>query len=58
MKTENIYLGDSVYAYVQEGYIVLITENGSGPSSRIFLEPEVANALRQFIDRVLGGEER
>lgn len=41
-----VYLGDSVYAQVDElGRVVLTTENGFGPSNTIVLEPEVLHAL-------------
>ncbi len=42
------YLGDSVYAEDAGHGIVLTTENGYGPSNRIFLEPEVLDALIRF----------
>lgn len=42
------YLGNSVYAELTTGGIVLTTENGYGPSNTIFLEPEVLSALINF----------
>lgn len=45
-----VYLGDSVYAEMDEGNLVLTTENGSytDPSNIIILEPEVLEALVRF----------
>lgn len=40
-----MYLGDSVYADFSDGYIILTTENGYGPSNTIALEYEVLEAL-------------
>lgn len=45
------YLGDSVYACVDEGAIFIYTDNGFGPENRICLEPEVIAALVRFINR-------
>ena len=45
------YLGDSVYAQINEyGQIVLTTENGlpTDPSNIIYLEPEVYEALVRY----------
>lgn len=46
MKT---YIGDSVYADLERGMIKLTTENGSGPSNEIYLEPEVVENLLKYI---------
>ena len=48
------YLGDSVYANVEGGMIVLTTENGyaDDPRNRICLEPAVLDALVRFIARL------
>jgi hypothetical protein len=35
------YIGDSVYADITDGNIILTTENGIGASNTIFLEPQV-----------------
>ena len=45
------YLGDSVYASFIRGGILLTTENGlpTDPSNEIFLEPEVLEALNDFV---------
>lgn len=47
-----IYLGDSVYAELANGGVVLTTENGGGPSNTIFLEPEVLNALFIWVEAI------
>jgi hypothetical protein len=47
---EKEYLGDSVYVERnQHGQWVLTTENGYGPSNTIYLEPEVLNALFNYV---------
>mgnify|MGYP001591361240 CR=1 FL=1 len=45
------YLGDSVYADIEDGMVRLTTENGvpSDPQSVIYLEPEVIVALNNYI---------
>lgn len=45
------YLGDSVYARMDNGMVALTTENGYEASNEIFLEPEVIEALMRFIER-------
>lgn len=51
--TPNRYLGDSVYAEIRDGRIVLTTNNGysDDPRNRIILEPEVYQALKDFVER-------
>lgn len=47
-----IYLGDSVYADINNyGQVVLTTENGlpSDPSNEIILESEVYRALIEYV---------
>ena len=48
------YLGDSVYATFDGFGIVLTTENGApgDPSNEIILEPEVYEALVQFVEQL------
>ena len=50
-----VYLGDSVYATLDCGGIVLTTENGlpTDPSNTIFLEIEVYEKLVGYVSRVL-----
>jgi hypothetical protein len=52
---EKVYLGDSVYADFNGLGIVLTTENGLGSSNTIVLEPEVLEALYQYV-AALGAE--
>jgi hypothetical protein len=49
---EQTYLGDSVYAAVEDGMIKLTTENGlpSDPSNTIYLDPQVCDALARYIE--------
>lgn len=52
------YLGDSVYATVDEsGDVVLTTENGFGPSNTIYLDESVLNNLLRYIERVKAEKE-
>lgn len=47
------YIGDSVYAQTDKyGCILLTTENGSGPTNTIVLEPEVIVSLLDYIKRI------
>ena len=56
--SDKAYLGDSVYVEVEHGMLKLTTENGDGPSNTIFLEPEVYDALTQYMARrIRGGRE-
>lgn len=52
------YLGDGVYAEwrMQEGTLVLTTENGVSITNTIYLEPDVLDALARFIDKVVPNE--
>jgi hypothetical protein len=46
------YLGDSVYAELEDGMIKLYLNNGEGGHSAIRLEPEVFEALLHFAQRI------
>ena len=46
------YLGDGVYAEVEQGMVRLSTNNGYGDHAVIFLEPEVFAALTRWWERV------
>jgi len=46
------YLGDSVYAEIESGYIKLTTDNGYGPTNVIYLEPVVAAELERYIGQM------
>jgi len=50
-KHRKVYLGDSVYAEFEGGFIRLTTENGrpGDPSNAIFLEPAVIDAFLEFV---------
>jgi hypothetical protein len=50
------YLGDSVYAELDNGMVKLTTRNGlpSDPSNTIFLEPDVFRELVRFVQRQTG----
>lgn len=43
------YLGDGVYATVDEQGLTLTTENGEEVTNRIVLEPDVYDALVRFM---------
>ena len=43
------YLGDSVYADIENGMIKLTTENGSLPSNTIYMEYFVWEALVNYV---------
>jgi hypothetical protein len=47
------YLGDSVYAAIEDGMIKLTTENGRETTNTIYLELEVFHALERFYDDAL-----
>src|SRR6185436_3820561 len=52
MSTHKEYLGDSVYAeQLDDGSVVLTTDNGMGASNTIILEPAVLKALGTFNER-------
>jgi hypothetical protein len=42
------YLGDGVYADIENGMILLTSENGISVLDRIYLEPSVFKALRDY----------
>mgnify|MGYP003421329040 FL=1 len=46
------YLGDSVYADFDGYAFVLTTENGMGPSNTIVLEPQIMEALKEYVKRI------
>lgn len=48
---DKIYLGDSVYAQNDGFGIILTTENGMGPTNKIYLEPSVYQALIDYISQ-------
>lgn len=46
------YLGDSVYAGYDGYHLVLTTENGSGPSNTIYLDPIVFANMTVFAVKI------
>ena len=42
------YIGDSVYATIDEVGLVLTTENGFGPTNTIFLEHDILHGLISY----------
>jgi hypothetical protein len=49
---EKIYLGDGVYAEMDEfNSIILTTSNGIMDTNRIVLEPEVLDALNKYLQQ-------
>ena len=48
------YLGDSVYAEVEDDAITLTTENGCGPSNTIILDWDTYESLIAFVKRAEG----
>ena len=50
--SDKVYLGDSVYAEIQDGMIKLTAENGVGPSNTIFLEAPVYDCLVEWVRQV------
>jgi hypothetical protein len=46
------YLGDAVYADVENGQLILTTENGYEATNRIVLEPEVLRHLLDYVERL------
>lgn len=54
MSSDKAYLGDSVYADIDDfGGIILTTENGlpNDPSNEIYMEPEVISAFNNYVSR-------
>jgi hypothetical protein len=51
---KRIYLGDSVYAEVENGMLLLTTNNGypDDPRNKIYLEAEAIIALEAFIAHI------
>jgi hypothetical protein len=45
------YLGDSVYAYDDGEFLILTTDNGFGPTNKIYLEAEVIDAMLRFLEQ-------
>lgn len=52
MGTRKTYLGDGVYACIQDGMLLLTTEDGIGIQNSIYLESEVYEALLAYVKRI------
>ena len=50
MTAKKRYIGDGVYADVENGQLILTTENGISVTNLIFIEPEVWSALLEFVE--------
>ena len=47
------YLGDAVYIRNEEYRIVLFTHNGVYSTNSIYLEPDVARSLKEYLNRIM-----
>jgi hypothetical protein len=47
------YLGDGVYAELQDNDLILTTSNGMRDTNTIVLEPAVLQALELYIEKVV-----
>lgn len=48
------YIGDSVYAEIESGYLVLTTNNGRGTDQKIMLDREVLTSLESYLETYRG----
>jgi hypothetical protein len=46
------YLGDGVYAEIENGMVKMTTEDGISVTNIIYLEPAVYEALKRYVSRV------
>jgi hypothetical protein len=51
MNMNPIYLGDGVYAELEDERIILYTSNGRTQTNRIVLEPEVLRVFLEWLPR-------
>ena len=51
------YLGDAVYAELEDGDLKLTTSDGLSDTNTIFLEPEVVKALLDFCHQLINAKE-
>jgi hypothetical protein len=54
-RTRRTYLGDGVYAAIENGMVKLTAENGVRATDTIWMEPAVLDALADYIIKVTGG---
>lgn len=52
MASNLVYLGDSVYAFIDGISVVLVTKNGIEESNRIYLDPEVVKNFLAYIEKI------
>jgi hypothetical protein len=50
------YIGDSVYACIEDGMIKLTTENGFGATNTIFLELDTWANLQDWVKTFIPGD--
>ena len=50
---EGMYLGDGAYVRIEREYIVVYTHNGMRETNTVFLEPEVARELKNYLNEVV-----
>lgn len=50
---EGVYLGDGAYAKREGEFIVVYTHNGIYSTNSVYLEPEVARTLRDYLNKEL-----
>lgn len=46
------YLGDSVYADIENGMVKLTTENGFGASNTVYMEPVVVANFERWLAKL------
>lgn len=52
------YIGDSVYAEIEDGVLKLTTDNGTGPTNTIYLDQDVyLSLLRHVAEMAFGGDQ-
>jgi len=51
---EKVYLGDSVYVKIEDGVVVVYTDNGIKETNKIFLDPDVVEKLVSYLNLYLG----
>lgn len=54
--SQKMYIGDSVYADIENGMIKLTTENGDGATNTIYLDQSVWVALKRYVHKLSDGK--
>ena len=52
-QAEGKYLGDGAYVRIEGEFIVVYTHNGYHPTNSVYLEPEVARELKNYLNEVV-----